>query len=156
MNIKEILELTQTQNIAAIAKEHLTIGEKRLRAVLKEIGATNQPGKKGWVYSGDPAILDQSVYDFAAPSKPKAVNKKYFQEPNETEKNDIIITENKQINKQAKKPTNNQEEKQASNQIKKVTYEIEEWLHDELKIRAIREKRNVSEIVNELIKKGLE
>lgn len=39
--------------------------------------------------------------------------------------------------------------------LMKVTYEIEEWLHDELKVKAVREKRKVSEIVNELIKNGL-
>ena len=35
MKIKEILELTKTMKIDVIAKEHLSIGEKKARAVLK-------------------------------------------------------------------------------------------------------------------------
>jgi hypothetical protein len=149
MKVKEILELTQTDNVATIARERLTIGEKKLREALKATGATNISGKKGWFYEGDPAVLEQSIYDFAAPSKPAAtskktsqkVNNKTKQEPNKTErKSDIMIPESK--------PT--------SNKTKKVTYEIEEQLHDEIKIKSIREKRTVSEIVNELIKRGLE
>ncbi|RAS88193.1 hypothetical protein A3863_14455 [Priestia endophytica] len=66
----------------------------------------------------------------------------------------------KQISKQVGKPTNqpakNPTIKETSKpSMKKVTYEIEEQLHDELKIKSIREKRTVSEIVNEIIKKGL-
>ncbi|MBT2738112.1 hypothetical protein, partial [Bacillus sp. ISL-7] len=70
---------------------------------------------------------------------------------------------NKQVNKMESNPSNKQEKKESNKStvqeerktVKKVTYEIEEGLHDELKIKAIREKRNVSEIVNEFIKKGL-
>jgi len=38
----------------------------------------------------------------------------------------------------------------------KVSYEIEEWLHDELKVLAVREKENVSKIVNEMLKEALQ
>src|SRR4051794_7519058 len=74
MKIREILELTQSMNIAAIAKEHLSIGEKRVRAILKDLDCRNQAGKKGWTYAGNqPEVLEQSIYEFAAPTKPKAI-----------------------------------------------------------------------------------
>ena len=149
MKIREILELTQSMNIAAIAKEHLTIGEKRVRAILKELGCTNQAGKKGWVYEGDrPEVLEQSIYEFAEPTKPKAVNKPTSQQSTKETKQEPIFTENK--------PTNKPIKQQENKPLKKVTYEIEEHLHDELKIMAVRQKRKVSDIVNELIKRGLE
>lgn len=73
MKISEILELTNSMNIAAIAKDRLTIGEKRVRAILKELGCTNQAGKKGWSYTGDdPELLEKSIYDFIQPIKRKA------------------------------------------------------------------------------------
>lgn len=74
--------------------------------------------------------------------------------------NPTIQLSNKTDSKQENKPTNKQINKQDGNptnkpSFKKVTYEIEEQLHDELRIKAIREKRTVSEIVNEIIKRGL-
>jgi hypothetical protein len=91
MKIKEILELTQTENVATIAKNRLTISEKPLRAILKEIGCTNQAGKKGWIYTGDtPEILENSIYEFArvtAKTKTKPSN------------NNNVDTSNKTINK---------------------------------------------------------
>lgn len=144
MKIKEILELSFTVKMDDIAKEHLSIGEKRLRAILKEVGCTHQNGKRGWIYTGeDPAILEKSVYDFTPTAHKKTVSQK-------------STKETKQVNNYTEsKPTKKEVSKKESKKVKKVTYEIEEDLHDELKIRSIREKRNVSEIVNEIIKKGL-
>ena len=134
MKIREILELTQSMNIAAIAKEHLTIGEKRVRAILKELGCTNQTGKAGWTYAGNqPEILEQSIYEFAAPTKPKAPKKTISQQSTKETKQEPIYTENK--------PTNKTIKQQENKPLKKVTYEIEEHLHDELKIMAVRQKR---------------
>ena len=51
MNIKEILDLTNSMNIATIAKERLSIGEKNKSRF--ERGRLHQPtGKKGWQYKG--------------------------------------------------------------------------------------------------------
>jgi predicted HicB family RNase H-like nuclease len=63
---------------------------------------------------------------------------------------------NNPTNKEKIKPVVKPSSKEAGKQsMKKVTYEIEEWLHDELKIQAIRQKRTVSEIVNEIIKESM-
>lgn len=70
MKIKELLDLTMTKSIANIAKDHLTIGEKTVRAALKRVGCEHENGKRGWSYTGDhPAILEQSIYDFAQPKR---------------------------------------------------------------------------------------
>jgi hypothetical protein len=88
VKIKEILELTQTENIATIAKNRLTIGEKALRDRLKSIGCTNQVGKKGWIFTGENTeILEKSIYEFAqvtATKKPKASNNNNVDTTNKT------------------------------------------------------------------------
>lgn len=69
MQIKSLLEMTLTKNIAQIAKEHLTIGEKPLREALKLIGCEQNKGKRGWFYNGSEDVLEKSIYDFVTPSK---------------------------------------------------------------------------------------
>lgn len=69
MQIKSILDMTYTKNIAQIAKEHLTIGEKPLRQTLKVIGCEQNKGQRGWFYNGtDASVLEQSIYDYVTPS----------------------------------------------------------------------------------------
>ncbi|MGG4041453.1 hypothetical protein [Bacillus smithii] len=197
MKIGELLELTQVEPLAKIAKERLTIGEKSARQALKAAGCYSISGKRGW-YCDDSNVLEKSIYDFAPPrkierktineidkarqevsatiEKAAAVNNPTSQLSNEMESKEINKVENnqsnqpenkqvgnttsqkenkptnKQTNKQTNKPTSKQDRKPA---MKKVTYEIEEKLHDQLKIKAIVEKRTVSEIVNEIIKNAL-
>ncbi|HDR6295700.1 MULTISPECIES: hypothetical protein [Bacillus cereus group] len=74
MKIKEILELTQTMRVSEIAKEFLEVGEKKAVEGLKLAGCHNISGKAGW-YLGeetDDSVLEQSLYDFVAPTKRKA------------------------------------------------------------------------------------
>ncbi|WP_255286025.1 hypothetical protein [Priestia megaterium] len=174
--MKEILELTQSKRLAEIAKEHLDIGEKKAVAGLKKAGCFNISGKRGWYFEGDKSVLEKSIYDFVSPSKR---GKKPVANSAEKEVSATIETPTAKLNpnsqlyvktasKQENKPTNKQISKQVGKPInqptknttskptmKKVTYEIEEQFHDELKIKAIREKRTVSEIVNEIIKEAL-
>lgn len=67
MNIKEIIELTQTKTIAEIAKDHLTIGEKPARQAMKQAGCYSIVGQAGWFFdeSENPENLDKSIYEFA-------------------------------------------------------------------------------------------
>ncbi|MCI2257235.1 hypothetical protein L2D08_23265 [Domibacillus sp. PGB-M46] len=141
MKIGEVLELTQSKKLADVAKEHLTIGEKPAREALKHAGCFIRSGKRGWLYEGDPAVLEKSIYDYVPP---KAARKPTFQLS--------VKEENKEEGKEVGNPDIKENSKPS---MKKVTYEIEEQLHDELKIKAIREKRTVSEIVNEIIKRGI-
>lgn len=65
MKIKEILELTQKDSLADIAKKHLTIGKGRARYALKEAGCYSRNGLKGWFYNGeDKDVLEKSIYEF--------------------------------------------------------------------------------------------
>jgi hypothetical protein len=144
MKIKEILELTKTENAATIAKTRLTIGEKKLREALKAIGASNQSGKKGWFYEGDPAVLEQSIYDFAAPSKPAATTKRTNERKNinTKERKSDIIKEHKE------KPT-----KEGKGKVRKrASFDIDTELLKELKIYAIKEEKNTYEVVEQAIR----
>jgi hypothetical protein len=183
MKISELLELTQSKKLADIAKDSLDIGEKRTVEALKKAGCYSISGKRGWHFDGKSSVLEQSIYEYSTPSK-RGVNSAKKEVSATLEKATVVINpssqlsnepENKQvgnpINKQINNPTNKQINKQINKQVgkptiqqaknktskpamKKVTYEIEEQLHDELKIKSIREKRTVSEIVNEIIKRG--
>lgn len=179
MKIKEILELTQTMRLSEIAKEYLEIGEKKAVAGLKEAGCYNVSGKRGWFFDGDESVLEKSIYDYAPIGRSKAknvvnsakrevsatvevevVNNPSSQLPDKTDSKEENKTTNKQISKQVGKPTDKLIGKQIGKPtskpaMKKVTYEIETQLHNELKIKAIREERTVSDIVNEIIKTAL-
>ncbi|WP_394557834.1 hypothetical protein [Priestia aryabhattai] len=171
MKIKDIIQLSKTDSLAKIAKEHLNVGKEKAREGLKSAGCYSKNGVKGWFFEGDESVLDQSIYDFVstnrkaksevdnakkevavATEKPRLVNNPTSQQSKKTDSKQDDKPVNKQTNKQVGKPTIQETNKPA---MKKVTYEIEESLHDELKIKSIREKRTVSEIVNEIIKKGL-
>jgi hypothetical protein len=149
MKIREILELTQLENVATIAKNHLTIGEKKLRDTLKSIGCTNQAGKKGWIYTGDsPEVLEKSIYEFA---KPKANYRRNERKKETTEEQKNIPTNERNhdiIKEQIEKPT-----KEEGNKMRKrASFDIESELLKELKIYAIREEKNVYEIVENAIR----
>jgi hypothetical protein len=171
MKIGDLLELTKTKKLADIAKEDLTISEKPAREALKLAGCYSISGKRGWYFDGDKSVLEQSIYDYELPSKRKirsvtsaekevsaTIEKaKALKNPETQLYNKLLNKEsskpnNKKIKKQVGKPTNKESSKPA---MKKVTYEIEEQLHDELRIKSIMEKRTVSEIVNVIIKKGV-
>lgn len=180
MIIKDILELTQTMRVSEIAKG-LEIGEKKAVAGLKKAGCTFTSGRSGWYLAEgtDESVLEKSIYDFAPIGRSKAknvvnsakrevsatveaevVNNPSSQLPDKTDSNEENKPTNKQISKQVGKPTDKligkQIGKPASKSVmKKVTYEIETQLHNELKIKAIREDRTVSDIVNEIIKTAL-
>ncbi|MCK2006100.1 hypothetical protein MZM54_32805 [[Brevibacterium] frigoritolerans] len=172
MKIGELLELTQSKKLAEIAKESLEIGEKKTVEALKKAGCYSHSGRRGWHFDGDSSVLEQSIYEYSTPSqrglhnakkevsatieKATVVTNPSSQLSDKPEIKQIIKSTSKQLNKQVGKPAIQPSKNKTSKpDMKKVTYEIEEWLHDELKIKSIREKRTVSEIVNEIIKKGL-
>jgi len=142
MKIGEILSeiKKKDQTLATVAQQIKGISEKPLRQALKDAGYTfSNKEPKGWHYTGSEAEpIDKSIFDYV---KRKATAKKK--------------TNSQQSTKETKKKSDYNEIKPTNIPVKKVTYEIEEWIHDDLKIRAIREKRKVSDIVNELLKKGL-
>jgi hypothetical protein len=109
MKIGEILELTQTMNIATIAKQIDGISEKPLRALLRELGCVHHAGKKGWDYEGnDPEILGRSLFDF---HKPKATKRNNAS--NKTTKHDSIKNVKETTNKTIKEESDIKAEIQA-------------------------------------------
>ncbi|OSX87040.1 hypothetical protein BTJ45_05278 [Bacillus mycoides] len=74
MKIGEIIELTKTIRLSEIAKESLEIGEKKAVEGLRKAGCTFTSGKSGWYLAEgmDESVLEQSIYDFVAPTKGKA------------------------------------------------------------------------------------
>lgn len=148
MKIKEVLQLTKEQPLADIAKEHLTIGKLKATEALKAAGAYSKNGVRGWFFDGDESNLEKSIYDFVEVKKQPS-------QPKPKTNNISGLPEVNKSNKQTKQPENKQVEQMETSATKKVTYEIEEQLHDELRIRSIREKRTVSAIVNDIIKQAL-
>ncbi|HBZ6979986.1 TPA: hypothetical protein MMJ71_004782 [Salmonella enterica subsp. enterica serovar Typhimurium] len=64
MKIGELLELTQTDALAKIAKERLTVGKEKARDGLQKAGCYSKNGIKGWFFDGNKSVLEQSIYDF--------------------------------------------------------------------------------------------
>lgn len=167
MKVKEILELTQTKRIADIAKEHLTIGEKRLRDALKEIGCEYEPGKKGWNYTGEqPEILERSIYDFAPSRQQKATaNRKRnasIEKANkindDSNKNSIVKSIDNTKLKASTKPLNSgpdaidmllmQNEKESSDRIYRGFY----WDRDIIHFLDNVKHGNKSDLMNEIVR----
>lgn len=88
MKIGEILELTKSKSLAAIAKENLSIGKDKARLALKEAGCYSKNGVKGWFYDGGESVLEQSIYDFVAKPRLKKRNAS-IEKANESVKNSV-------------------------------------------------------------------
>jgi predicted HicB family RNase H-like nuclease len=178
MKIKEILELTYDKktNLEKISAEKLPYGYKKVKAILLSIGAKTPPkGKKGWEYENvKETDLEKDITEFGGQVKSteKNSNSRQFerisktQEKNKSEKNnvinpekhDIMEEETKQVKevKQSKQPTNNPtNEEERKVVVKKVTYEIDEDLHYELRMKAFQQKKNVSELVEQALREYL-
>lgn len=69
MKIREIIELSKTDSLAKIAKEHLSVGKEKAREGLKMAGCYSKNGVKGWFFEGDESVLDQSIYDFVSTTR---------------------------------------------------------------------------------------
>lgn len=82
MKIREIKELNQEMKLPVIAKEHLPFGEKRLYALLKEIGCKppEKQGQREWDWEAvSEEDLDKDVTEFGrttAKVRTKASNSK--------------------------------------------------------------------------------
>ena len=172
MKIREILELNKEMKMPLIAKEHLPIGEKRLYAILKEIGCEPVKGKREWDYSKVVETdLDKDITDFGrVTAKSKPIQKTNKTENKNTKKPEIhdTINSNKQESRESiiteSNPTNQIEIRQFEQTtiqetrklVKKVTYEIDEDLHYEYRMLAFRQKKNVSDLVEQAMREYLE
>lgn len=69
MKIKDIIQLSKTDSLAKIAKEHLNVGKEKAREGLKLAGCYSVNGVRGWHFDGDESVLDQSIYDFVTTTR---------------------------------------------------------------------------------------
>ena len=146
MLIKEIIEMTKEKPVPIIARDHLEIGEKKLRETLKEIGGHHQKGEKGWTYHGKPEDLERSIYDFAKPTrKAKAATKEQTNKISGETKNEISgETSNKISGETIQKKTGEIIKKRAS-------FDLDVESLKKIKHYAIDEDLNVSEVVDRAI-----
>ncbi|WP_258166087.1 hypothetical protein [Bacillus sp. MYb209] len=159
MKIKEILELTKTKRLSEIAKESLEIGEKKAVDGLKKAGCYNISGKRGWHFDGDESVLEQSIYNFVAPTKGKAkanvsTNKPTLQ-PSNVVKAIEEIKKGKEEVVTTKEDTNVRTLERKSVIRKRSSFDIDVELMKELKIQAVIHDKNIYEIVETAIRKEL-
>jgi hypothetical protein len=157
MKIREILELTQTEPLATIAKERLTIGEKTAREALKKAGCYSISGKKGWYYDGDESVLEQSIYDFVSPRKivRKEINSAKKEVSATAEKAKANVT-TKELTLQPTNERTNKRKNELSNVVRKrASFDIDVELLRELKVQAALRDRNIYEMVETAIRQYL-
>jgi len=138
MKIRDILELSQLETVADIAKKYLSIGEKTTRSALKAAGCYSITGKKGWYLdeSSDERNLDVSIYEFS-----EAVEKK--------RKEDIErLTANVHIN------VSNEGPEMVIR--KRYSFDLDPKLMKQLKLHAVLTNQTLYEIVEQSIKDYLD
>lgn len=161
MKIKEILNLTQTMKLAEVSKKYLEVGEKKASAGLKEAGCTYTSGRSGWYLAEgtDESVLDQSIYDFVAPTKGKAKANVSTKEPTLQPSN--VVTAIEEIKKGKEELATTKEETNVRtlecNSVirKRSSFDIDVELMKELKIQAVIHDKNIYEIVETAIRKEL-
>lgn len=161
MKIKEILALSQTMKLAEISKKYLEVGEKKASAGLKEAGCTYTSGRSGWYLAEgtDESVLEQSIYDFVAPTKGKAKANVSTKEPTLQPSNVVKAVEEIKKGKEevatTKEQTNVRTLEPKSVIRKRSSFDIDVELMKELKIQAVIHDKNIYEIVETAIRKEL-
>lgn len=174
MKIGEILELTQTMKLSEIAKQYLDVGEKKALEGMKKAGCYAVSGKRGWFYDGDPAVLEQSIYDFTTKTintRPKAngsnktTNKVKPTKTNKPKKQTTppkeLTNEELEYNEDFFKMTGEEVpkvEKQSSEEVKRkrMSFDLDIDLMKELKIQGIRDDVPLYEMVENAIRHYLD
>lgn len=138
MIIKEIIDMTKEKPIAIIARDHLEIGEKKLREILKDIGGHHQKGQRGWTFEGNPEDLERSIYDFVQDGrKAKATTKE--------QKNKVAGEQQKNVSHETLNKTTGERSQQGTK--KRASFDIDVEALKKIKIHAIEEDMKISEIV---------
>lgn len=173
MKIREIIELSRTDSLAKIAKEHLSVGKEKAREGLKLAGCYSKNGVKGWFFEGDESVLDQSIYDFVS------TNRKAKPSPNVSNKKNISAKSSKSNNsKESAKVEIAQTKKQVAPTIenfntnvnfdtnvgtnintnvsrKRASFDLDVELIKQLKVQAVLQDKNLYEMVEIAIREYL-
>lgn len=146
MNLEEIVsKINSKEGTRAEIAESLGMSNTSLSRELKKGGYEwDNSAKKYFFTSPNPETQEEN--------KPvnKETNKEESNPPNKQEKKEVNKKENKKSIKQEIQETKKEERKP-----KKVTYEIDEDLHYELRMLSFRQKKNVSELVEQAIRQYL-
>ena len=141
MDFEEIVSRlnAKTATTKSIAEE-LGVNQSTVQRRLNRAGYFFDKEKEEW-------ILDQT-----APQNPEKQTPKK-QENKETNNQENNPSKKKEIQQTIKKEK--QEVQKTNKSVKKVTYEIDEDLHFELRIEAFKRKKNVSDLVEQAIREYL-
>jgi hypothetical protein len=155
MKIREILALNhEGMKMALIARDHLPVGEKRLYDVLKEVGCEPPvKGKKFWSYDNvNSTDLEKDITDFARVAATKKRTNERKKKSNKTTNKEKSVTTKEPKHEIKKEPKEKPTEKEKEKMRKRASFDIDSELLKELKIYAIREEKNVYEIVENAIR----
>jgi hypothetical protein len=147
--------------LAEVSKKYLEVGEKKASAGLKEAGCTYTSGRSGWYLAEgtDDSVLEQSLYDFVAPTKGKAKANVSEKEPTLQPSNVVKAVEEIKKGKEevatTKEETNVRTLERTSVIRKRSSFDIDVELMKELKIQAVIHDKNIYEIVETAIRKEL-
>lgn len=176
MKIREIIELSKTDSLAKIAKEHLNVGKEKAREGLKLAGCYSKNGVKGWFFEGDESVLDQSIYDFVSTTRkakpsPNVSNKKNISKKSNVSKESakVEITQTKKqvaptienFNTNVKDNTNVDFDTNVGTDIntdvnrKRASFDLDVELVKQLKVQAVLQDKNLYEMVEIAIREYL-
>lgn len=157
MKIKEILQLSMTEQLNDIAKDQLAISRTKAREALKAAGCYAISGKRGWYYDGpDPEILERSVYEFVNFKK----NKPLLNELQEKETFSPKIEKKSQAER-IKVPTNESTFKlmnKRTNEVirKRASFDLDTSLQKKLKLYCVQNDKNLYEVVEAALREYLQ
>lgn len=134
--------------------ENYGTSDRTIQTKIKNLGFKWDSKERRYEFVGnDKAVLNMAIDEIFKSNIPSKTTSNPTSKIEKQEmKKEVKQKNDKSGIKKVVKPENN---KVGKLEKKKVTYEIDEWVHDEIRIRSIREKRNVSDIVNEILKGGL-
>lgn len=146
MKIGEILELTKTMKLSEIAKQYLEVGEKKATEGMKNAGCYSINGKRGWFYDGDPAVLEQSIYDYTTVT--------FFTKPKANKSNKSNKTTKPATTEIPAKERDNEKPKSTAIR-KRMSFDLDTELMKELKIQGIRDDVPLYVMVEKAIRQYL-
>lgn len=148
MKIGELLELTQTEPLDNIAKNHLSIGKNAARDALKAAGCYSKNGVRGWFYEGDPAVLEQSIYDFSSVKKSQTERKNVRTNPQKKQSTNEprLNGSDEQTNEQKKTPLPVSGQDKAVQIVRKrASFDVDTAILKELKLFCVENDLNLYE-----------
>lgn len=170
MKIREIIELSKTDSLAKIAKEHLSVGKEKAREGLKQAGCYSKNGLKGWYFDGDESVLEQSIYEFVTTTRKAKPSPNVSNKDNKSLKSNVSEKgANVEIKQAREQVAPTIEQKNFSTNVdtdtsvnfntnvvrKRASFDLDVALIKKLKIEAVIQDKNLYEMVEIAIRQYL-